>query len=64
MVCATVDPFTRPNKEGNFHSGVHLGAETAALLVDRSFVPQAVLVDLPGKGSGVLAVAHAQASSW
>jgi hypothetical protein len=57
------EPFTPLRKDGTFVNGLHLGDAYAVLLVDRSYVPLATLGDLPGTGTGVLAIIHAPAAS-
>jgi hypothetical protein len=58
-------PFTPLRKDGSFQTGIHLGEEYAALLVDHSFdvQPTFPLADLSVAVPGILAVARADAAS-
>ena len=53
----TVEPFTKLGADSTWENSIHLGAEYAALLVDRSFRPAATIDALPARGGSILAVA-------
>jgi signal transduction histidine kinase len=49
-------PFTAVRPDSTWASPTHLGREYAALLVEPGFEPPAIVVALPGRGRGVVAV--------
>ena len=53
----TEQPFTEINDDLTWKNSTHLGTEYAALLVDSSYHPAAVVGSIPAPGGGVLAVA-------
>lgn len=50
-------PFTKIESDSSWENSTHLGTEYAALLVDSSYSPHAVMDALPGEGGGVVSVA-------
>jgi hypothetical protein len=50
-------PFTSILPDGVWRNETHLGTDYAVLLVDSSYVPAAVLSELPKRGEGIVAVA-------
>jgi hypothetical protein len=46
-------PITSISSNGSWRNEVHVGTDYAALLVDSTFRPSAVLADLPKPGSGI-----------
>jgi hypothetical protein len=50
-------PFTKIRSDSSWKTSTHLGTEYAALLVKTGYHPMAKMDELPGQGSGVVAVA-------
>jgi hypothetical protein len=53
----TAQPFTTVELDGTWKSGIHLGTEYAALLVDAGYRPMNTRDALPPPGNGVVAMA-------
>jgi signal transduction histidine kinase len=53
----TEQPFTEINSDLTWKNSTHLGTEYAALLVDSSYHPPAILGSIPPTGGGVAAIA-------
>lgn len=49
-------PFTKIKPDSTWTSTTHLGTEYAALLVEPDYVPESPIFELPGEGSGIVAV--------
>ncbi len=50
------EPFTEIQADSTWKTPTHLGTDYAALLVTPEFIPQATMIDLPEKGSSIIAV--------
>jgi hypothetical protein len=55
-------PYTGLKQDGSFATEIHLGYRYAALLVDKSFVAQPTMADLPALGNGVVAMTIVEAA--
>ncbi|RJR29407.1 MAG: hypothetical protein C4576_35380 [Desulfobacteraceae bacterium] len=58
----SANPYTGIAADGTWGSNIHLGQEYAALLVQPSYRPPAVVSDLPQVGGQVVAVGRASCS--
>ena len=58
----TIDPYTDINSTGIWSNWTHLGYRYAALVVRRSFHPEAKVMTLPHVGGDVIAISETAAS--